>query len=243
MAKLPFFFSTALWSASASVPVMKMLADQAEENVARAVSNEMITRISSFGSYDEERYDDFGNCVGTWQRDFFTCGSCYGDDDDEVKAEYKHLITQLTRRSAYLTIFGIFEHRMMECQKLMANLTGSEIKKLSIENCHKLLKKIGGNGIADVNHFIVIRNVMAHSDGVAEKYSSLVKSQQFPNESTRRRVNSVTRALNADCGISISMSNNLIMDRCFLDNAIGEFEQYIGKLENAVRAFHEENEG
>ena len=243
MAKLPFFFSTALWSATSSLPVMRMLAEQAEDNIIRAVSEEVITRISSFGSYDEDLYDESGDCVGSQSHDVFSCGPCYSYHDDEATEEYKHLIAQLTRRSAYLTIFGIFEHRMMECQKLMAKLTGTENEKLSIENCHDLLNKIGVSGIADVNHFVAIRNVMAHSDGVAENYHSLVQSQQFPDKATRRRVNNVARALNSDCGISISMSNNLIMDRCFLEKAIGEFELYIGKLENVVRAFHEQNEG
>jgi len=62
-------------------------------------------------------------------------GSCTGYDD-EVFLEYKELITQLTRRSTYLTIFGIFEHRIIGCLKLMEKLTGVNIeKKHSIEEC------------------------------------------------------------------------------------------------------------
>lgn len=239
MARFPFFYSQVLWSATASISVMKMLAVQAEENVTRAVSEEVITRISSFGSYDEDRYDNSGNCIGAWQRDYFTCGSCYGHDENEVEAEYKYLITQLTRRSAYLTIFGIFEHRIIDCLKIMAELTGKEVRKRpSVEDCHNLLtSEIGAKGIVDLNHLIAIRNVMAHSDGVAVNYDSLFERKDSLRGADRKFIDGVTRAVSGDCGISITMFNNLNMDGQFLDYAIGEFEQYAYKLEAAVHAY------
>lgn len=244
MASLPFFFSPVLWSATASISLMKMLADQAEDNVTRAVSDEVINRISFFGSYDEDRFDHSGNCIGIWQRDYFTCGSYYGHDENEVEAEYKHLITQLTRRSAYLTIFGIFEHRIIDCLKLIAELTGNEVRKRpSVEDCHNLLtSEIGAKGIVDLNHLIAIRNVMAHSDGVAVDYNSLLERKDILRGPDRKFMDAVTRAVSGDCGISITMFNNLIMDGRFLDYAIGEFEQYTSKLEAAVHSYHDKLE-
>lgn len=239
MAKLNFLFSTFFWGASSSIPVMKMLAQQAEDNITRAVSEEVISKISDSGEFEDDAYDEFGHCTGTRIRDWYSCGSCIGHDL-EVISEYKHLITQLTRRSAYLTMFGIFEHRIIECLQLMAELTGTAIeKKPSIEICHDLLtKEIGGAGITDVDHLTVIRNIMAHSDGIAEDYHGFSASNTKLKHSQKRLVRELRRAQKANCGISITMFNNVIMDENFLGYAISEFEQYIAKLETAVRTYH-----
>ncbi|WP_217997445.1 MULTISPECIES: hypothetical protein, partial [Pseudomonas] len=63
------------------------------------------------------------------------------------RLEYKSLISDLTRRSAYLTIFGLFEHRISGCLDLMTSLSGytSELKcKGPIEKAHTILTKGGG---------------------------------------------------------------------------------------------------
>lgn len=243
MAKLKFFFSTYLWSASSSIPVMKMLAQQAADNISRAVSEEEISKISTSGVFEEDAYDEFGDCIGPRLRDWYSCGSCVGFDL-EVVSEYKHLITQLTRRSAYLTIYGIFEHRMIECLKLMAELTGTEIKKkLSIELCHEFLTdEIGGTGVTNVDHLTVIRNIMAHNDGVAENYQGLLVSNTSLKHSQKRMVRELVRAEKANCGISVTLYNNVIMDESFMGYAIREFENYIQILDVSVRSYYDKAE-
>lgn len=240
MARLDFFFSTYFWEASSSVPVMKMLAQQAVDNIKYAVSEEVIKNISFESEFEEEIYDEFGNCIGTRMRDLYSCGSCVGYDP-EVNSEYKSLITQLTRRSAYLTIFGIFEHRIIGCLKLMEELTGVHIKKrYTIEECHSFLKKeIGVAKIKDVDHLTVIRNIMAHSDGIAENYQKIINSKAKRTDSERRLVQALRRGKNAGYGISVTEYNNVIMDESFLDYAISEFERYFKQLEDAVRTYYE----
>lgn len=239
MAKLDFFFSTYFWEASSSVPVMKMLAQQAVDNIKRAVSDEVISHISDLSEFEEDAYDEFGNCIGTVRRDLYSCGSCIGYDP-EVVSEYKELITQLTRRSAYLTIFGIFENRITGCQKLIEELTGIDIYiKRNIENCHKLLTNEIGGAVMDVDHLTVIRNIMAHSDGIAENYHELLAPNTKRTDYQKRLLRAFRRAKTADCGISVTMYNNVIMEEYFLDYAIGEFERYIKQLEVAVRAYYE----
>ncbi|EIQ0568175.1 hypothetical protein LUL08_000834 [Escherichia coli] len=243
MARLDFFFSVQLWGASSAIPVMRMLAEQAEHNVSRAVSDEMISSISDSGEFEEDDYDEDGRCTGTRLREWYSCGACVGYDD-EVVSEYKFLITQLTRRSAYLTIFGIFENRMNACLMLMAELTGTVLKKRpSVELCHEYLtQKIGGAGIADVDHLTVIRNIMAHSDGIAEHYQEWLTSDVKLKDPQKRLIRALHRAQQPGAGISVTEYNNVNMDACFLNYAVDEFEHYTGKLEIAVRAYYEQSE-
>ncbi|TKY80210.1 hypothetical protein R0L47_08470 [Pectobacterium polonicum] len=96
MAKLDFPFSVHLWEAKASVSIMKMLADQAESNVARAVNEADLSGFVSEGTFTDLRTAENGEEY-EFERSWYSCGSCVGYDHDEVKAEYKHLIAQLTR--------------------------------------------------------------------------------------------------------------------------------------------------
>lgn len=126
--------------------------------------------------YEEETYDQYGESY-VRQRTFYSCGSSINYDHEEVLLTHKFMITQLTRRSAFLTMFGLFEHRMSQCLEFMLELTGFEGKLKgmgAIEKAHDMLKKvIGGKGITDLDHLTVIRNVMAHSDGTAKGYREI----------------------------------------------------------------------
>lgn len=75
---------------------MKMLADQAENNVARAVKE-----VDLSGSVSEATFTDLRTAENgeeyEFERSWYSCGSCVGCDHSEVKTEYMHLIAQLTR--------------------------------------------------------------------------------------------------------------------------------------------------
>ena len=234
-----FFFSVKLWEAISSIPVMKMLAEQAEENISRALLDaDKPEAIESVEFWDERHHAD--GEVETVKRTYYSCGSCVGEDQNEVRFTYKHLIAQLTRRSAFLTIFGLFEHRMAGCLDLMDNLLSetTDKKHKTIEDCHKRLKRnFGGESIKDVDHLAVIRNIMAHSDGVANDYKILSCKQTKKNDSEKRLLRAIPRAVAENAGISITIYNNVLMDERFLMYTVGEFERYVDELNTAVRSY------
>lgn len=237
MAKL--FFSVKLWGAISSIHVMKMLAEQAEANISRALIDAGKLGAIQSEEFSDERHHEDGR-ITTFQRTYYTCGSCVGYDQDEVRSAYKHLIAQLTRRSTFLTIFSLFEHRMVDCLELMDDLSRKTTDKAhkTIEDCHKRLKRdFGGESIKDVDHLAVIRNIMAHSDGVADDYKILSCKQTKKTDSEKRLLRAIPRAMAENAGISITLFNNVLMDDRFLMYAVGEFGRYVDELDTAVRTY------
>lgn len=237
------FFSFKLWEATSSIRVMKMLAEQAKMNVSRAVSDSDLPGAVTEGEIEEDVEDEEGNWH-TYPIPYFTCGSCSGYEAEKVKLQYQHLVSQLTRRSAFLTMFSLFEHRMVGCLEVMDKLSGVETKKTfkTVEDCHKRLTgTIGANDIMDIDHLTVIRNIMAHSDGVAENYHGLIKPNVKKNELQKRQIKALHRLIKANARISVTDFNNVLMDDGFLDYAVSEFERYVTKVDAAVRQYQKQN--
>nr|WP_315289813.1 hypothetical protein [Serratia proteamaculans] len=237
MAKI--FFSLKLWKATTSIPVMKMLAGQAEANISRALHDADEPDAVESGEFPDERHHGDGT-VTTFQRTYYSCGSCVGYDEDEVRTQYKHLIAQLTRRSTFLTIFGLFENSMVGCLEVMDDLSckTTDKKNKTVEDCHKRLRSdFGGWNIKDIDHLAMIRNIMAHSDGVADNYKILSCKQMKKTDYEKRLLRAIPRATSENAGVSITMFNNVLMDGRFLMYAIGEFERYANELITAVRTY------
>lgn len=239
MVNLNFIFSVRLWSVIESISVMKMLAEQAEKNVFIALKEADEPGFVSEDEHDEEVYDQYGESH-VCQRTYYECGSSIGYDHDEVKSDYKFLITQLTRRSAYLTMYGLFEHRMSQCIEFLIDLTKyeEEIKsKGPIEKAHTILKKaVGGKSVADVDHLTVIRNLMIHNDGVAKDYNKILTQDGKKTHAEKRLLRAVRRAE----GISINYFDGVLMDGTFLMYAVNEFNRYIQDVEAVVQNYHKE---
>ncbi len=225
---------------------MKMLAEQSETNVDRAIKDAGLPRAVTEGAYLDEAENERGE-VFVFERIYYSCGSCIGYDYDEVKSEYIHLITQLTRRSAFLTIFGLFEHRMIECLKFMINLSGyiddnkRGNKREKIEDCHTILTNvIGGKGIQDVDHLIIIRNIMAHNDGVARDHKEILNRKGKKTGAERRQLRAIRRAENENSGISVNDFDSVLMDDRFLMYTVSEIKRYVESLEAAVQAYYKD---
>lgn len=237
------FFSVKLWEATSSIAVMRMLADQAETNIIRAVLDAELPGGVEEGQVEEDQEDEEGN----WQSFFvpyYTCGSCSGYSADEVIAQYKDLISQLTRRSAFLTMFGLFEHRIVGCLEVLDKISGQATAKTfqKVEDCHRrLYERLADIGIMDVDHLAVIRNIMAHSDGVAENYHDLALPNVKLTGYQKRLIKAVPRAVTNNTGMTINERNVLSMDAHFLDYAVGEFERYITEVDAAIRLYHRHN--
>ncbi|WP_206617446.1 hypothetical protein [Pseudomonas alkylphenolica] len=240
MAKLDFIFSVHMCAISESISVMRMLAEQAEKNVALALKEADEPGAVNEHEHEEEAYDQHGESY-VRLRTFYSCGSSVGYNSDEVLSMHKFLITQLARRSAYLTMFGLFEHRMSQCLEFMIDLTGFEgkIKGMGpIEKAHVMLRKvIGGKDISDLDHLTVIRNIMIHSDGIAKGYSD-INIRQGRKTSSEKRVLSAIRKTE---GVSVNVFDSVLMDEHFLKFAVGEFERYVQGMNSAVQKYHAKN--
>lgn len=238
MARLDILISFQLWEATSSISIMRMLAEQAENNANRAVEEANLPDFVTRGVFIDEGVDMYGD-VYQFKRTYYSCGSCVGYELEEVKSEYIHLITQLTRRSAFLTIFGLFENRMGKCLELMKKISGytKKLKNGVIENTHTVLtKSIGGNNITDVDHLTVIRNIMAHNDGIASNYKKLSTQRDNITGNQIRLIKSIRRT--EGMGITVNPFNGVLMNGQFLMHSIDEIEQYIMKLDAAIQAYH-----
>lgn len=245
MAKLDFPFSVHLWEAKASVSIMQMLADQAESNVARAVNEADLSGFVSEGTFTDLRTAENGEEY-EFERSWYSCGSCVGYDHDEVKAEYKHLIAQLTRRSAFLTIFGLFEHRMSGCLDFMLNVSGyaGKINGGVIEKAHVVLTDaIGGKSIMNVDHLTVIRNIMAHNDGVATDYKRISNYDGKKTGPEKRLLRAIRRAEKEKAGITVNLYGDVLMERGFLRYVVDEITRYVESMETACHAYQKSKTG
>lgn len=240
MAILDFMFSVKFFELTSSISIMKMLAEQAEKNVQLAVNAADESDAVEEGDFEEEAYDENGESYPR-TRTYYSCGSCVGYDDDEVRLEYKTLIADLTRRSAYLTMFGLFEHRISGCLDLMIRLSSfsDELKcKGPIEKAHTILKKgFDTRDIDDIDHLTMIRNIMIHNDGIATDYHKALCKKEKKTEFENRLVKAIERTE----GVEVNPFNGIIVDERFLRYAAAEFNRYATALEQTIQSRHRQS--
>ncbi|GLO05274.1 hypothetical protein PPUJ13061_51760 [Pseudomonas putida] len=240
MANLGFAFSIKLYELTSSISIMKMLAEQAEQNVVLAVNAADEPGAVKEGEFDAEAYDENGESYPCTQI-YYSCGSSVGYDYDDVKLEYKSLISSLTRRSAFLTMFGLFEHRINGCLEEMISLSrfSGDLKcKGPIEKSHVILKKgFEARHIVDIDHLTIIRNIMIHNDGLATDYHKTACKTEKKTEFEKRLLKAVKRT----DGVDVNPFNGLIVDGRFLTYAVNEFNRYATELEEAIQSYHRQN--
>ncbi|MFK3973538.1 hypothetical protein ACI2KS_22735 [Pseudomonas sp. NPDC087358] len=233
MADLGFLFSVALFELTSSISTMKMLAQQAENNVQFAMKAANEPGAILTGEFEEEVQDESG-VTYLRTRTYYSCGSCVGYDE-EVREEYKMLIAALTRRSAFLTMFGLFEHRISGCLDLMISLTnfGGDLEyKGPIEKTDTILKKgFNARDIDDVDHLTIIRNIMAHNDGMATKYHEIRCKEGKKTTFEKRLIKAIERTQ----GIEVNIFNGIIVDEQFLTYVVSEFSRYANALEHTIQ--------
>lgn len=237
MTILDSMFNVKLFELTSCVSVMKMLAEQAEKNVQLALSAADESDALKEDFFEEEAYDENGESFSC-TRIFYSCGSCVGYDEYEVKLEYKSLIADLTRRSAYLTMYGLFEHRISGCLDLMIWLTSfsDELKcKGPIEKAQVIIEKgFHAKGIDDIDHLTIIRNIMTHNDGMATDYHKTLSKKEKKTAFEKRLVKAILRTE----GVQVNPFNSIVVDDQFLRYAVAEFNRYAIALEQTVQGSH-----
>ncbi|HEJ0381785.1 TPA: hypothetical protein SLP32_002123 [Enterobacter mori] len=237
MSKNKILICFPLWAATSSIDIMRMLAEQAEKNIAIAVDEVNEPGAIKEGEYEDEAFDHYGK-IYTFMSVYYSCGACVGTDYEEVKLEYIRLTTQLTRRSAFLTIYGLFEHRINDCLEFMlalAKYTGEIKGRGPIEKIHYLIRRVYGcKSITDVDHLTKIRNIMIHNDGIANNYIDIFNGTDKKNSSEKRLLNAIRRSE----GVVVNDFNEVLMNESFLIYSVNEFKRYINALDDLINAYY-----
>ncbi|WIV22148.1 hypothetical protein QN085_15810 [Pseudomonas sp. M2(2023)] len=230
MALLGFTFDLRVWSASQSILTMNMLAQQAESNIRSAI--EKITEDKAIEElvFEDEDTDQNGQPFQIRQT-YYSFGPVSAADREDVITEYSYLITQLMRRSAYLTIFGLFEARLNKILETLEYHAGkSSGHRKPIEESQKLLDAAFRDPkVESLNHLMIIRNICAHSDGVAENYNEILERKHKLEPKHQRLIKAIERTHSN--GISVNFMNMINIEQSFLPYAISEFERYLSNIE------------
>lgn len=237
MSNTRFFFSVSLFGATSSIPVMRMLTEEAERSIANSISNAQVEE----GEYTEEHKDEQGEPY-LRTREVYSCGPCADYDASEASERYKHLITQLTRRAAFLTIFGIFEYNMAACTKLMVEQSGYDSEKLPrgvVEAAEEALKKaIGCKKAPDLKPLSLVRNLLAHNDGKYYEYNAVKnKPDTERSKKERRQFLAFEQAIKEYSGLYINDFHSIVMDDMFLTQAVDTIEIFAKMLFDEVNHY------
>ncbi|MBZ7707529.1 hypothetical protein [Klebsiella oxytoca] len=229
MAQLGLFFMHPFWDASMCINEMKTLGEHTEESITlllEEIKQEgVILHEQQFIEYDE------GN--GSLFECYYYKGVS-GDSEQEVKLEYEWLISQMYRRSAFLTIFGRFEYNLDKCLLKMLEISNSTETRSERKNgiparVHKILTTVIAIGtslvIEDVDYLRVIRNHIAHNNAFID---TSIESKRLAIEKSER----------ANL-LKMNAYNEIILNETFLSHAVDEFERYIKQMTDAVKVYNE----
>lgn len=222
MANLGFLFSVRLFEATSSIETMKMLADQARRNIELALREAREPGAIREMEIEGIRTGNDGEPT-PYPVTYYAYGPCYQDNEYEVLLEYDNLITQLTRRSALLTIYGLFEHGINGSLELMRHISGynAHIKDGVTGQTHKVLTEVIGGNVRDVSHINKIRNIMAHNDGILRGNDK----------------KAVKRAEDEGADIQVIFGKVHLGDD-FLDYVVEELSRYLKEMVEAIQIYH-----
>lgn len=241
MARLGLFYMQPLWDASMSTSEMRTLAEHTETSICtllREINQEgAIQYDHQLIEYDEENISSY---------DFFYYNGVSGDSESEVKIEYERLISQLYRRSAFLTIFGTFEYHLDKCLKKMLDISRSVEVRSNLNKgipfrAHIILTTVIAAGtstvIENIDHLRVIRNFIAHNNGFINGYSNLLNSdtRTAKEESV---VLSIRKGIEAQV-LSMDCFDEIFLNDSFLTYTVTEINRYIKQMSDAVEDYHQ----
>lgn len=231
------------WDARMSVGEMRTLAEHTESSICTLLGEinqkDAIQYEHQLIEYDEENISSYN---------FFYYDGISGDSESEVKIKYEHLISQLYRRSAFLTIFGTFEYHLDKCLKRMLDISRSSEMKSNINKgipfrAHIILTTVIAAGastvIENINHLRVIRNFIAHNNGFINGYSDLLNSD-IRTEKEGGVVLSIGKGIEAQV-LNMDCFDEIFLNDSFLSYTVTELNRYIQQMSDAVEDYHQRN--
>jgi hypothetical protein len=78
----------------------------------------------------------------------------------------------------------------------------------------------------------MIRNIMAHNDGIATEYHKTLCKKEKKTAFEKRLVNAIGRTE----GVKVNLFNGMIVDERFLTYALVEFNRYATSLEQTIQS-------
>lgn len=230
MAKLrkPFFLALAMTGVSVRRDMM-ILVEQTESVIAHTLSETVDDSNVIVGQVCDYAEDGSEMMV-----DLYSYKGLSGYDESDVKQEYGLLIEQLSRRSTFLTLFGLFEYHLEACCRLMAGMSGystpfDKMKNGTVDKTHRLLKHILAeekkSKASNLEHLLIIRNLLAHNNGM------------ILNDSRKSLVRALRRIENDKGGVS-SNTLSIQLNAPFLTYVVSEFSRYYEQMESAIQSFY-----
>lgn len=225
MAELGNIMRFMVHDAIISITMMKILADEIEGMIKVGVD-----KIRKPG---EVRYTEISIPIDediTITEDVYSYKGIFSRDKEETINEYIYKVTQLGRRSAFLTIYGMFEYHLEECCKEIITISKfpleyNDLKGGSLEKTNLVLSKIilakPISNNAKIEHLKSIRNTMAHNNAKVR-----------PSDGAQKKALRAMEKIH--CGLSVNEHGDINLDIKFLNHAISEFEIYYQEIDNAL---------
>ncbi|MDJ0042587.1 MULTISPECIES: hypothetical protein [Pantoea] len=230
MAKLrkPFFLALAMTGVSVRRDMM-LLVEQTESVIAHTlsdISNDSNVTVGQVFEYAEDGSEMMVN--------LYSYKGLSGYDESDVKEDYGLLIEQLSRRSTFLTLFGLFEYHLEACCRLMIAMSDystpfEKMENGTVQKTHRLLKHILAeekeNKASNIEHLLIIRNLLAHNNGM------------ILNDRRKCLVRALRRIENDKGGVS-SNTMSIQLNASFLPYIVSEFRRYHEQMESAIHSFY-----
>ncbi|MFS7250313.1 hypothetical protein AB6869_14730 [Rahnella rivi] len=233
MAKLARMMRFMVNDAIISVNVMKILAEEIEGMINGAV--EKIRKPGEVVYREIDIQIDEDICI---TEDIYSYKGIFSRHEEETIDEYIYKISQLGRRSAFLTIYGIFEYHLEECCKEIIDISKlplgyNDLKGGTLEKINLVLSKVifaePSPNKAIIEHLKSIRNTMAHNNGKLR-----------PSDGAQRKALRAMQDINN--GLSLNEYNDINLGVDFLNFAINEFEIYYREIDNALNLYTSRNQ-
>ena len=218
--------------------IMEELAEQAENNIADLIEKAELPGALEISEYEDEVEDEDGQVYCT-KTEVYSYGPCSSVFEDEVVLEYKHLISNLNRRSVFLTIYGLFEHHI---NKLIPDLIS--ISGYAAADRDAILKKINDAFLfrgfeflqGDIYHLSGLRNSLANNNGEFAHVVSELQKGMVLERKQQRSWDSVNYLLSKDSGVTLNCFNEVSLSEGFLKYTINEINLYFEQMDKGFNS-------
>lgn len=216
--------------------IMEDLAEQADKNISELVRKAELPGAIEITKWEDVEEDEYGKahhvpCL------YYSYGPCSSSSSaEEVILEYKNLISNIYRRTAFLSIYSFFEHILNRLYEELVDITGyKSTGRLGVFdkiNCALNLKKIYINQF-HVKELSFIRNSLAHNDGDLKKVVRAIERSEKPSHQELASYEAV-KSLSSKCmGVSLSTTHRIYLKDNFLECSIKEISCYFKELKLA----------
>lgn len=226
-----FIFDANLYTMKYSIVVMKNLASETECMINKTIDDYQ----SSCGPKMHVVELDHGV-----SEEYYSYKEYYNRNFEDIDEMYMYTLPYLMRRSAFLTIYGMFEYNISKyCTTLIESikfpLKLSDLARGTIEKSDVFLtkiigmKKINNRDNDNLKSITQIRHLFTHMDGVVSPEDKKIKS-------AIEKLSKIT-----DKNIISTENNSVSLGDNFLLFSISVIEKYFNEIERSVYYYMKSN--